>query len=79
MKTAWIDVDGLPEPLVRRFYTRTVIVKRATGDGCERRTMGLIGVHIAKKTPSRPQWIRSLFEQRDTVRRRGRIRRACTC
>jgi hypothetical protein len=44
-----------------------VTVKRAAGDGCERRTMGLIGVHIAQKTPSRPQWIWSSFEQRDTV------------
>ncbi len=67
VKTAWVDVEGLPAPLVRRFYTRTVNVKRAAGDGCERRTMGLIGVHIAQKTPSRPQWIWSSFEQRDTV------------
>ncbi len=67
VKTAWVDIEGLPAPLVRRFYTRTVNVKRAAGDGCERRTMGLVGLHIAKKTPSRPQWIWSSFEQRDTV------------
>lgn len=67
VKTAWIDVEGLPEPLVRRFYTRTMTVKRAAGDGCERRSMGLIGMHIAQKTASRPQWIWSSFEQRDTV------------
>jgi hypothetical protein len=67
VKTAWVDVEGFPEPLVRRFYTKTMTVKRATGPGCERRSMGLIGVHIAQKTPSRPQWIWSSFEQRDTV------------
>jgi hypothetical protein len=67
VKTAWVDVDGLPEALVRRIYTRFMAVKRAAGNGCERRTMGLIGVHIAQKTPSRPQWIWSSFEQRDTV------------
>jgi hypothetical protein len=67
VKTAWVDVEGLPGPLVRRFYTRTMTVKRATGEGCERRSMGLVGMHIAQKTPSRPQWIWSSFEQRDTV------------
>ena len=28
---------------------------------------GLIGLHIAQKTPSRPQWIWSSFEQKDAV------------
>ena len=30
-------------------------------------TIGLIGLHIAQKTPSRPQWIWSSFEQAETV------------
>ena len=30
-------------------------------------TVGLIGLHIAQKTPSRPQWIWSSFEQVDAV------------
>jgi len=67
VKTAWVDVTGLPEALVKRFYTRTVLLKRPTGDGCAPSTMGLIGLHIAQKTPSRPQWIWSSFEQKDTV------------
>ena len=67
VKTAWVDVTELPAPLVKRFYTRTALVKRATGIGCARITVGLIGVHIAQKTPSRPQWIWSSFEQADTV------------
>ena len=67
VKTAWVDVEGLPPALVARFYTRVATVKRAAGDGCERRTMGLVGLHIAQKTTSRPQWIWSSFEQRDTV------------
>ena len=29
--------------------------------------MGLVGMHIAQKTPSRPQWIWSSFEQSDLV------------
>jgi hypothetical protein len=42
-------------------------VKRATGGGCAPATVGLIGLHIAQKTPSRPQWIWSSFEQKDAV------------
>jgi hypothetical protein len=67
VKTAWVDAEGFPEALVRRFYTRPALVKRAAGTGCERRTIALVGLHIAQKTPSRPQWIWSSFEQRDTV------------
>ncbi|MEO8481722.1 MAG: hypothetical protein ABI634_05890 [Acidobacteriota bacterium] len=67
VKTAWVDVAGLPAPLVKRLYTRRALVKRATGTGCARTTMGLIGMHVAQKTPSRPQWIWSTFEQKDLV------------
>ena len=67
VKTAWIDVTGFPAALVQRFYTRPAMVKRAAGAGCSRITVGLIGLHIAQKTPSRPQWIWSSFEQKDTV------------
>ena len=52
---------------MKRFYTRTALVKRATGAGCARATIGLIGLHIAQKTASRPQWIWSSFEQVDAV------------
>ena len=31
VKSAWIDVTDLPAALVKRFYTRTALVKRATG------------------------------------------------
>jgi hypothetical protein len=67
VKTAWLDVTGLAPALVKRFYTRTAMVKNATGGGCAPKTMGLVGMHIAQKTPSRPQWIWSSFEQRDAV------------
>jgi hypothetical protein len=67
VKSAWIDVTDLPPALVKRFYTRTALVKRAAGTGCARTTVGLIGLHIAQKTPSRPQWIWSSFEQVETV------------
>lgn len=67
VKTAWLDVTDLPAALAKRFYTRSALVKRATGGGCVRLTVGLIGVHVAQKTPSRPQWIWSSFEQKDAV------------
>ena len=67
VKSAWIDVTDLSPPLVARMYTRTALVKRAGGDGCARATIGLVGLHIAQKTSSRPQWIWSSFEQKDAV------------
>lgn len=67
IKSAWVDVTGLAPALVRRIYTRQALVKRATGAGCDRVTIGLLGLHIAQKTPSRPQWIWSTFEQNDLV------------
>jgi len=67
VKSAWVDVTGLPPALVQRLYTRTALVKRAAGDGCARLTVGLVGLHIAQKTASRPQWIWSSFEQKDLV------------
>jgi len=67
VKTAWVDVTGLPQPLVERIYTRRALVKRAGGTGCAETTVGLIGIHIAQKTASRPQWIWSSFEQKDLV------------
>jgi hypothetical protein len=67
VKTAWIDVDGLPPAVVARLYTRRAMLKDVTGGGCSQRTVGLAGMHIAQKTPSRPQWIWSSFEHRDLV------------
>jgi hypothetical protein len=68
IKSAWVDVTGLDPGIVRRLHTRPVVLKRATGEGCTTTTMGLVGLHIAKKTPSRPQWIWTSFEHEDTVR-----------
>jgi hypothetical protein len=67
VKAAWVDLSDMPPALVKRFYTRTAMVKHATGSGCSPATVGLIGLHIAQKTPSRPQWIWSSFEQKDAV------------
>jgi hypothetical protein len=67
VKTAWIDVEDLPAALARRIYTRSALVKPVGGGTCTVRTMGLVGLHVAQKTASRPQWIWSSFEQKDLV------------
>jgi hypothetical protein len=67
IKTSWIDVAGLPDALVKRFYTRTAVVRRPGGTDCSRITVGLVGMHVVQKTSSRPQWIWSTFEQKDNV------------
>ena len=67
VKTAWIDITGLPPAMVARLYTRPVTLRNATDSGCAPATMGLVGMHIAQKTPSRPQWIWSSFEHEHLV------------
>jgi len=34
---------------------------------CSQMLVGLVGIHIVQKTPTRPQWIWSSFEQVDNV------------
>lgn len=67
IKTAWVDVNGLSPVLLKRLYTRTALVKRPGSTGCAPITVGLLGMHIAQKTASRPQWIWSSFEQKELV------------
>jgi hypothetical protein len=67
VKTSWVDVADLPAALVQRMYTRTANLKPAGGGACAVRTIGLLGLHVAQKTPSRPQWVWSSFEQKDLV------------
>lgn len=65
LKAAWILMDGVPNP--ERFYTRNALVMNLETDKCEDRLVGLVGLHIVHKTPSRPQWIWSTFEHIDNV------------
>jgi len=57
----------LPSALQSRIYRRQAIVRDPAGSGCSTQTVGLVGLHAAQKTPSRPQWIWSSFEQEDNV------------
>jgi len=74
VKSAWIEMSGIPNP--SHYYTRWATVYDYCTKHCVRKRLGLIGLHIVQKTPSRPQWIWSTFEQVDDVpfvssRRRG--------
>jgi hypothetical protein len=67
IKAAWLDLDGFSDAQKARFYSRLAIVKDPDTGKCSKLQMGLVGLHIIKKTPSRPQWIWSSFEQVDGV------------
>lgn len=65
LKSSWIDMTGIAHP--ERFHTRTAWIKNISTGVCEKKTVGLVGLHIVQKTPNRPQWIWSTFEQVDNV------------
>jgi hypothetical protein len=71
LKSAWMDMSSVPANLRSRYYIKKAWVLDAASDPsnpkCTQRDMGLIGLHIVSKTPTRPQWIWSTFEQIDNV------------
>jgi hypothetical protein len=67
LKVSWLDMDGFSDAQKARFYLRPAVVKDADTGKCSTVEMGLVGIHIVVKTPSRPQWIWSSFEQIDAV------------
>ncbi|HEV2172761.1 MAG TPA: hypothetical protein VGR71_04300 [Nitrospira sp.] len=69
VKSAWMDMTGIPDAQRSRYYTRSAMVldPRTPTNPCTTITVGLVGLHIVQKTPSRPQWIWSTFEQVDNV------------
>jgi hypothetical protein len=64
-KSAWMDMSGASHP--ERYYTRTAWVLDPVTGECSQKKVGLVGLHMVVKTPSRPQWIWSTFEQVDNV------------
>jgi hypothetical protein len=65
VKSAWILMDNIPHP--ERYYKKTALVLDPKSGTCSPATVGLVGLHIVQKTPTRPQWIWSTFEQVDNV------------
>jgi hypothetical protein len=65
LKAAWLDLSGFSDAEKSRYYVRPVTLRDANTGRCSVVAMGLVGLHIVQKTPSRPQWIWSTFEQVD--------------
>ena len=67
IKSAWIDMTSVTHP--ERYHTRKAWLVDPISGQCSPApvTVGLVGLHIVQKTPSRPQWIWSTFEQVDNV------------
>lgn len=69
VKSAWLDMTGIQNP--ERFHTRSAYVYDPDSGQCTPKTMGLVGLHIVVKTPTRPQWIWASFEQIDNIPQNG--------
>ena len=67
LKAAWLDMEGFTDAQKARFYLRMATVKDPNDGHCSKIRVGLVGLHIMVKTPSRPQWIWSSFEQVDVA------------
>jgi hypothetical protein len=67
IKSSWIDMTNVANP--GRYHTRLAWLIDPISGQCSQTpvTVGLVGLHIVQKTPSRPQWIWSTFEQIDNV------------
>jgi hypothetical protein len=69
IKTSWVIMT--PGMNASRFYTTTAHVYDTATNMCIPRTVGLVGMHIVTKTPTRPQWIWTTFEQIDAIPQPG--------
>lgn len=69
VKSAWVVMDGISHP--ERFYQTHSLVFDPQLNQCVEKTVGLVGLHIVQKTPTRPQWIWSSFEQIDNIPQPG--------
>ena len=69
VKSAWIDMTPYTTAQRSRFYTTQAAIRdpSAPSAPCRHVTVGLVGLHIVAKTPSRPQWIWSTFDHVDNV------------
>jgi hypothetical protein len=67
IKAAWLDMTGFTDAQKARFYMREATLKDPNDGTCSKVRVGLVGMHIMVKTPSRPQWIWSSFEQVDAT------------
>jgi hypothetical protein len=74
IKAAWrVFPPDIPASIMARYFTAPALIfmpaqfSETGSDLCINATLGLVGLHIAHKTGTRPQWIWSTFEQIDNV------------
>lgn len=69
IKAAWrlfTDGEAQDEDLLKKYYTSNAILVDPDG-GRKTAIVGLIGLHIVRRTASRPEWIWSSFEHKDNL------------
>jgi hypothetical protein len=71
-KASWREMTDSDPPQVRaRFFRRIawIFTPKSGSDSatCIQSEVGLVGLHVTDKTPSRPQWTWATFEQVDNV------------
>src|SRR5262249_205537 len=70
IKSAWIEMEGLAvQPST--FYTRRALLQDPMSGTCQEATVGLVGLHIVRKTTTSPQWIWASFEHVSNVPSQG--------
>jgi hypothetical protein len=74
VKSAWVEMDGLAAD-VATFHTRLALVQDLKGD-CQETLVGLVGLHVVRKTAASPQWIWASFEHVRNAPLRGAGRAA---
>ena len=70
VKMAWMET---PKKRAADFYNQDMLVytppwRSSTGEAtCEKMSMSLVGMHIARKTAKQPSWVWSTFEHKDNA------------
>jgi hypothetical protein len=68
IKSAWRRLDGAPDAIKARYKQTTAFLYDATADSCKGPfVMGLVALHIIRKTATMTQLMWSTFEQIDNV------------
>jgi hypothetical protein len=69
IKAAWrlfSEAEASDPKVIGRYYTTHAVLVDPNGSSAKAK-VGLIGLHIVRRTPSRPEWIWSSFEHVDNL------------
>jgi hypothetical protein len=68
VKAAWRQLEGQPSSITDRFKTTKALLYDPASNGCSNPvTMGLVGLHVVRKTSNMQQLMWATFEQVDNV------------